>query len=65
MKTKDKLAHASSQAVDLFSEKTGQLKNAEQHLVDNCRGYVQDNPLISLGIAVGLGFLFSRLLGNR
>jgi ElaB/YqjD/DUF883 family membrane-anchored ribosome-binding protein len=37
----------------------------EQRLVKNCRGYVRDNPIVSLGIAAGVGFLLSRLLSSR
>ncbi|MFZ2450182.1 MAG: DUF883 domain-containing protein [Methylovulum miyakonense] len=61
----DKIASAGNQAVDALGEKSGQLKNAEQHLVDNCRGYIQDNPITSLGIAVAAGFLLSRLVSGR
>jgi ElaB/YqjD/DUF883 family membrane-anchored ribosome-binding protein len=65
MKIKDKLAHASDQAIDVLGEKGERLKDAEQHVVENCRGYVHDNPIISLGLAVGVGFLLSRLLSSR
>jgi ElaB/YqjD/DUF883 family membrane-anchored ribosome-binding protein len=61
----DKIANVSHQAADTFNEKTGQLKTAEQHLVDNCRGYIHDNPVATIGIAVAAGFLFSRLLSSR
>jgi len=27
--------------------------------------YIRDNPLTSVGIAVGVGFVLSRLLSNR
>jgi ElaB/YqjD/DUF883 family membrane-anchored ribosome-binding protein len=58
----DKAANATSQAAEALSEKGEQLQNLEQHLVKNCRGYVHDNPVTSLAIAVGVGFLLSRLL---
>ena len=61
----DKVAHASSQAADALSHKGEQLHDAEQQLFKNCRGYIQDNPVASLGIAVGVGFLISRLLSSR
>jgi ElaB/YqjD/DUF883 family membrane-anchored ribosome-binding protein len=61
----DKIANATSQAAEAVGEKGQQLKNAEQRLVENCRGYVRDNPLSSLGIAVAAGFLLSRLLSGR
>ncbi len=63
--TVDKIANASNQAAEAIGEKRAQLKNAEQQLVENCRGYVRDNPVTSLGIAVAAGFLLSRLLSGR
>jgi ElaB/YqjD/DUF883 family membrane-anchored ribosome-binding protein len=61
----DKVANATTQAADALSQKGEQLKNAEQQFVENCRGYIHENPLASLGIAVGAGFLLSRLLSGR
>jgi len=63
--TVDKIANATNQAAEAIGEKGAQLKNAEQQLVENCRGYVRDNPVTSLGIAVAAGFLLSRLLSGR
>ncbi|MBK8817276.1 MAG: DUF883 family protein [Methylococcaceae bacterium] len=61
----DKAASATSQAADAVAKKGEQLRNAEQQFVENCRGYIHDNPVASLGIAVGAGFLLSRLLSGR
>ncbi len=61
----DKVSHATSQAVETLSDKGEQLQNFEQRLVKNCRGYIHDNPVTSIGIAVGVGFLISRLLKSR
>lgn len=61
----DKAANAANQAADALGKKGEQLKNAEQQLVENCRGYIHENPVASLGIAVGVGFLLSRLLSGR
>jgi len=61
----DKIASVTHQASEAFSEKENQLKNAEQQLMENCRGYVRDNPIASLGIAAAAGFLLSRLLSSR
>jgi ElaB/YqjD/DUF883 family membrane-anchored ribosome-binding protein len=61
----DKIANAGNQAAETLGEKGEQLKNAEQQLVENCRGYVRDNPITSLGIAAAAGFLLSRLLSGR
>ncbi|MGR8981496.1 MAG: glycine zipper domain-containing protein, partial [Gammaproteobacteria bacterium] len=58
-------ASATNQAAETLSEKGEQLKNAEKQLMENCRAYVRDNPITSLGIAVAAGFLLSRLLSGR
>ncbi len=61
----DKIASATNQAAEALGEKGEQLKNAEQQLMESCRGYVQGNPVTSLGIAVAAGFLLSRILSGR
>ena len=61
----DKIASAGNQAAETLGEKGERLKNTEQQLMENCRGYVRDNPITSLGIAAAAGFLLSRLLSGR
>jgi ElaB/YqjD/DUF883 family membrane-anchored ribosome-binding protein len=61
----DKITRASSHAVDVIGEKGEQLKKSEQRLMKNCRGYISDNPITSVSIAVAAGFLLSRLLCRR
>ena len=61
----DKVASATNQAAEALGEKGEQLKNAEQQLMENCRSYVRDNPITSLGLATAAGFLLSRLLSGR
>jgi ElaB/YqjD/DUF883 family membrane-anchored ribosome-binding protein len=56
---------ASHQARESFDEKSDQLITAEQRVVKNCRRYVRDSPVTSLGIAVAGGFILSRLLSSR
>lgn len=63
--TVDKVTHAANQAAEAVGEKSEQLVNAEQRMMKNCRGYVRDNPVMSLGIAVVAGFLLSRVLSGR
>ena len=63
--TADKIGSATSDAAEALTEKGEQLMDAEQQLLKNCRGYVRDYPMISLGIAIGGGFLLSRLLSSR
>jgi len=61
----DKIASATNQASEALSEKANQLKNTEEQWVENCRTYVRDNPITSLGIAAAAGFLLSRVLSGR
>ena len=61
----DKIADATSQAAEALGEKGEQLKNAEQQLMEDCRVYVRDNPITSVGIAGAAGFLLSRVLSGR
>jgi len=63
--TVDKITNATNQAADALGEKGEQLINAEQQLMKNCCGYVRENPVTSLGIAVAAGFLLSRVLSGR
>lgn len=61
----DKIASAGSHAVEVLGEKGSQLKSAEQQLVKNCRGYISDYPIASVGIAAAVGFLLGRLSNHR
>jgi len=61
----DKVASATSQAAEALGEKGEQLKKTEQQLMKNCRGYISDNPITSVSIAVAAGFMLSRLLSRR
>ena len=61
----DKIADATSQAAETLGEKGEQLKKTEQQLMKNCRGYINENPMTSVSIAVAAGFLLSRLFSRR
>lgn len=63
--TVDKVANATTQAAEALGQKGEQLKNVEQQFLENCRDYIHKNPAASLGIAVGAGFLLSRLMCSR
>ena len=64
-KSFDKFASTTNQAAEALGEKGEQLKNAEQQLMEDCRVYVRDNPITSVGIAVAAGFLLSRVVSGR
>jgi len=61
----DKIADAAGDAAEVLGEKGEQLKKAEQKLMKNCRGYISENPITSVSIAVAAGFLLSRLLSRH
>ena len=61
----DKATNATNMAVDKISEKGEQLKITEQRLVKEASDYVRDNPMTSVCIAIGAGYLLSKLLSNR
>ncbi|WP_262966991.1 glycine zipper domain-containing protein [Methylobacter psychrophilus] len=62
----DKFASTTHQAPEeALGEKGEQLKNSEQQLLEDCRVYVRDNPITSVGIAVAAGFLLNRVLSGR
>ncbi|MGD7033593.1 DUF883 family protein [Methylotuvimicrobium buryatense] len=60
----DKVADATSHAAEAIGKKGEQFKNAEQQMVKNCRGYIREYPIMSVGIAAAAGFLLSRLLSK-
>jgi ElaB/YqjD/DUF883 family membrane-anchored ribosome-binding protein len=62
--TVDKVADATRHAAESLEKKSAQLKNAEQQFVEDCRGYMHENPVTALALAVGVGFILSRLMSS-
>ena len=58
----DKIASTAGQAAATLGVTGEQLKNAQVQAMEQCRGYVRDNPVVALGIAVAAGFVLSRVL---
>ena len=63
--TVDRVTTSAQQALDKLNEKKDQLRNAEQQLLANYSTYVRQNPITSVSIAMGVGFLLSKLINNR
>ena len=61
----DKIAGAAGQAAENLGVSGEQLKNAQMQAMEQCRVYVRDHPVASLGIAIAAGFLLSRLWSSR
>ncbi len=63
--TVDKIAGVATQAAETLGVKGEQLKNFQAQAMEQCRGYVRENPVASLGIAIAAGYLLSKLLSSR
>jgi ElaB/YqjD/DUF883 family membrane-anchored ribosome-binding protein len=61
----DAVAEAATAAAKAVDKKGEQLKAVQRRYVDECRERVRDNPLQSLGVALAVGFLISKLLRLR
>lgn len=61
----DYVQKSATKAAEALGEKGEQLLNAEQKLMNNCRAYVRDHPLKSVGIALAAGYVLTRLCSNR
>lgn len=61
----DKIADVTAQAAEALGAKSEQLQDLQVRWLENCRVYVRDNPMKSVGIALVGGFLLSRLLSAR
>jgi ElaB/YqjD/DUF883 family membrane-anchored ribosome-binding protein len=61
----EKIADATTQIAETVHEKVEDMKATEQRWASECRDYVRNNPITSLGIAAAAGFLLSRLLSTR
>ena len=59
--TVDKVAGAAVPAAEWVMQSADQLKQQQEELVDSCRGYVRERPLLTVGIALAAGYLFGRL----
>jgi ElaB/YqjD/DUF883 family membrane-anchored ribosome-binding protein len=61
----DRFVGAAGSAADTFTQRREQITVAGSELADDVRDYVQSNPLVSIGIAAAIGFIFSRLVSSR
>jgi len=61
----DQVTQAASGAADSLVAKAGEIQARQSRLTEDCRGYVRENPLASVGIALTAGYLLSRALNRR
>ncbi|HEX5794002.1 MAG TPA: hypothetical protein VFY01_12050 [Rheinheimera sp.] len=63
--TVNKMANGANHAAEAISTKGAQLQHMQQQLADSSRQQVRSHPLLSIGIAVAGGVLFSWWLSRR
>lgn len=63
--TVDKAASAATRTAVAFNEKREQLRYAGMRTMQETRGYIRANPVMSIGIAVAAGYMISRLFRSR
>lgn len=61
----DRIAGAASQYADTLGRKGEDLREAQEHAMDQLRAYVNEHPVAALSMAVAGGFLLSRILSSR
>jgi ElaB/YqjD/DUF883 family membrane-anchored ribosome-binding protein len=60
--TVDKVAQAAGPAADWLNQNAEQLKLQQQQLVEGCRSYIRERPLVTIGVALAAGYLAGRLM---
>lgn len=58
----DWAADAASNATDSLDETSHDMKATQERWLTNARGYVQENPATSVGIALAGGYFLGRIL---
>lgn len=58
----NKIIDTTRLAAEAIGEKGGDIKNAEERIMENCCNYVRARPLTAIGIAVAAGYLLGCLV---
>jgi ElaB/YqjD/DUF883 family membrane-anchored ribosome-binding protein len=61
----DRATQTASQVAERFNEKSDELWAMKDDYVESARGYVKENPLMALGIALAAGYLFGKITSWR
>ena len=63
--TIDRVKSAASHAANRLGERSGELWELQGRATETARVYMRDHPLATIGIAVAVGIVLSRLLSRR
>jgi ElaB/YqjD/DUF883 family membrane-anchored ribosome-binding protein len=61
----DRVTDAASQAASRLSERGQELWDMRGEAADTARSYVREHPIATIGIAIAIGLLISRLTSRR
>jgi len=59
--TVDRVANAASSTLEQWGAKSDELLAMKDRAMEQTRGYVRENPLMALGIALAVGILLARI----
>lgn len=63
--TVDKLMRVASSTAETVANKSEQFMDAQERLTEECRVYIRQKPVTALAVALGAGYLLSRLLTSK
>jgi ElaB/YqjD/DUF883 family membrane-anchored ribosome-binding protein len=63
--TMDRVSDVASQTASRLGEKGQELWEMRGEAVDQARSYVREHPIATIGIAIAIGLLISRLTSRR
>lgn len=63
--TVERLTHAASQAASRLGARTHDFWEAQGPAVEKARDYMREHPVVTIGVAVAIGLVISRLLTRR
>jgi ElaB/YqjD/DUF883 family membrane-anchored ribosome-binding protein len=58
----DRVSDTVSGAAQGLDSRIDDLQSTQERLADQCRSYVEDNPLKAVGIALAAGFILAKIL---
>lgn len=58
----DRVSEKATGAAETIESRYDDFQSTRERLGDQCRSYVEDNPLKAVGIALAAGFILSRLI---
>ena len=58
----DRASTSATSAAEGIDSRLDDLHSTGDRLADQCRGYIEENPLKAVGIALAAGFILSRLI---